>query len=1020
MRKLVLALSLDKDLLGGNDMNCEYCGRQLEEGSTYCVYCGNKLNAPNMQMERATAFEMPETRKDGIFDNMDQMKPNQTSKKPGKKGSKKLLILPMVLIPILLGVLLLIGGIIFAAVSMFPLRVTYSVDEKATVTKDCNFEDFEVGIKANQPITSVQYALKTIDTVDLEYLEGSCEGGMLKKSLTIDSLNVPPGEAELKVQVKTLFGKDEHTITLKSDMGYTSAPDPNAFVQVADGTYVVSNELLVSFKSDASEKEIEELIQSYGGEVVGELYLMNQYQIRFTGSGKDYIAGLKDKLATEGIVEAVSYNMAEDVTIDLVPNDSEYNEWDEQSPSGKNWGLECIEAPAAWEYQADMSTVKLGVVDSSLQYNHEDLQIDENRAWILATDDFPTIKAFQEYYETNRSTHRCVSTSCYFCSQKDHGTHVTGTIGALTNNGKGVAGVNMNAEMYFSTFWYYDLLDDGQLSMRSTTSGWMYSVARMVMSGCRAVNISVGSSAPTAPGTFGEAEDAQRFDQLMASLEENGYDFLIMKSAGNSNDDASKYRLNRIMKTGEHAKAHTVIVGAIANAVSSGNRDSSWTKDTKKNYNKANYSNFGAYVDVGAPGSDIYSTVSGNGYAYMSGTSMATPMTCGVAGLVYSVNPNLTYSEVKTILCETGKDFWLNNGTLTPVVNAKNAVEWAKNKVGETPKLEKPKVGFVTGIIQDAETLKLIPNAAVLLTNTQTNESYDAVIENGTYYCYLAPGNYNIQFAAQNYVTETVYNVKIEENLVNYNVLLNLVPSRQQNGTATGRIVDAFDASSIPNATLKVYKGINQKTGNPVATTRSDASGNYRLSLAPGNYSICASADGYTSSTTTITILSGTVKGEQDCTMTPILKSGEIRVILTWGRYPADLDSHMVGPAPGGGSFHTYYSAMNYNYGGVNYDKLDVDDTTSFGPETTSVYQGVNGTYTFYVHDFTNRGSSNSSAMSTSGAQVKVYVAGREDPYVFNVPNQPGTLWKVCTIQNGQVRVVNQMSYHADPRTVGQ
>ena len=1007
-------------------MNCEHCGRQLEDGSTYCIFCGNKLGtgSQNMQMERATSLDMPEktveSKKADLFSDFDQPKSNPSSKKPGKKGSKKLAILPMILIPIILGIFLLIGGIIIAAVTMFPLKVKYTVDEKATITKDCSFNDFEVGIKANQPISSVKYALKTVDTVDLEYIEGTCEGGMLEKTLVIDFLNVPPGEAELIIQVKTWFGEDEHSIALKSEMGYTSAPDPTAFVQVADGTYVVSNELLVSFKSDATETEIQELIKSYGGEIVGELYLLNQYQIRFTGSGKDYIVGLKEKLAVEGIVESIAYNMAEDVSVDMIPNDSEYDEWDEQSPSGKNWGLECIEAPAAWEYQADMTKVKLGVVDSALQYDHEDLQIDENRTWILATDDFPTLKSFQDYYNSNRATHRCMSTRCVFCSQKDHGTHVTGTIGALTNNGKGVSGVNMNAEMHFSTFWYYYRQDNGQLTMTSTTSGWMYSVARLVMSGCRAVNISVGSSAPSAPGSFGEAEDIERFDQLVAMLESNGYDFLIMKSAGNRNDDASKYRLNRVIKSGEHAKEHTIIVGAIANAVSSGNRDSSWTKDTKKNYNKASYSNFGTFVDIGAPGSDIYSTVTNNGYAYMSGTSMATPTACGVVGLVYSVNPNLTYKEVKQIVCETGKDFWLNNGALTPVVNAKNAVEWAKNKVGETPKLEAPKVGFVTGIIQDAETLKLIPNAAVLLTNTQTNESYDATIENGTYYCYLTPGNYNIQFAAQNYITETVYNVKIEENLVNYNVLLNLVPNRQQNGTASGRVVNAFDASSVPNATLKIYKGINQKTGNPVATTRSDASGNYTVSLTPGNYSVYASADGYMSSTSTITVLSGRAVGEQNCTMTPILKAGEIRIILTWGRTPADLDSHLVGPAEGGGKFHTYYSAMNYNYGSVNYVNLDVDDTTSYGPETTSVYKGLNGTYTFYVHDFTNRASGNSSAMATSGAQVKVYVAGKEDPYVFNVPNQPGTLWKVCTIQNGQVKAVNHMSYHADPKTVGQ
>ena len=127
----------------------------------------------------------------------------------------------------------------------------------------------------------------------------------------------------------------------------------------------------------------------------------------------------------------------------------------------------------------------------------------------------------------------------------------------------------------------------------------------------------------------------------------------------------------------------------------------------------------------------------------------------------------------------------------------------------------------------------------------------------------------------------------------------------------------------------------------------------------------------------------------------------------------------MVGPAPGG-RFHTFYHNKNYYYNGMQYDNLDVDDITSYGPETTSVYVGLDGTYTFYVHNYTDRGSSTSSRMSTSGAQVKLYMAGMEEPLVFNVPNQPGTLWKVFSVNDGEVTPINTMSFHENPDTIGQ
>lgn len=57
--------------------------------------------------------------------------------------------------------------------------------------------------------------------------------------------------------------------------------------------------------------------------------------------------------------------------------------------------------------------------------------------------------------------------------------------------------------------------------------------------------------------------------------------------------------------------------------------------------------------------------------------------------------------------------------------------------------------------------------------------------------------------------------------------------------------------------------------------------------------------------------------------------------------------------------------------------------------------------------------------MSVSGAQVKLYFAGQDEPLVFNVPNQPGTVWTVSTMENGRITPINEMSFEEEPYHVG-
>ena len=148
--------------------------------------------------------------------------------------------------------------------------------------------------------------------------------------------------------------------------------------------------------------------------------------------------------------------------------------------------------------------------------------------------------------------------------------------------------------------------------------------------------------------------------------------------------------------------------------------------------------------------------------------------------------------------------------------------------------------------------------------------------------------------------------------------------------------------------------------------------------------------------------------------MTPILKNNEIRIVLTWGSTPRDLDSHLSGPLPSGGRFHTYYSQKNAvdNRGNL-VANLDVDDTSSYGPETTTILQQTDGIYRYAVHDYTNRSRANTNALGTSGAFVRVYRGGQYPVKSFYVPNKSGTVWNVFDYNSvtGEIIELNTMEY---------
>lgn len=270
-----------------------------------------------------------------------------------------------------------------------------------------------------------------------------------------------------------------------------------------------------------------------------------------------------------------------------------------------------------------------------------------------------------------------------------------------------------------------------------------------------------------------------------------------------------------------------------------------------------------------------------------------------------------------------------------------------------------------------------------------------------------------VEFTKVGYLPVIYQNVSVSINEDTFlETVLQIDDAHSGNGSISGKILNAMDGSGISGCTLYLRSGINATEGYIAATGYTDINGSYAIQGLPaGHYTIQAQRQGFTESFFTAVCIGGQNQGNQNGTMTPILNEDEIRIILTWGVTPADLDSHLTGPMEDGNRFHVYYSSKTFYQNGVINAALDHDDVSSYGPETVSIYQLSSGVYRYSVHDFTNRTSAYSLALSNSSAQVRVY-QGSTMVANFNVPsNSEGTLWTVFEMSNGQIMPVNAMSY---------
>lgn len=328
-------------------------------------------------------------------------------------------------------------------------------------------------------------------------------------------------------------------------------------------------------------------------------------------------------------------------------------------------------------------------------------------------------------------------------------------------------------------------------------------------------------------------------------------------------------------------------------------------------------------------------------------------------------------------------------------------------------------LGGIKGKVVDAVLKEPIDNVKVSIGTGSINNM--SVINStftdnqGNYELSMNPGNnYIIRFEKTGYFTNEYYlPSEIEEGEKLFlEAELQINNTYSGTGGIAGEIVDAFTGLPIEQATLELLPGKNSTSNQPIASTTTNSNGSYIFnSINAGHYTIRIAKDGYIVNKINVIALGGRTYDNQNGTLSPEMSADEWRIVLTWGSSPSDLDSHITGPISESSRFHVYYNNDSYSTDSFNAN-LDVDDTNSYGPETITLKNISDGFYRYSVHDYSNRSSSSSTALSSSGAKVLIYNGGqiiRE----FNVPTEAGTLWTVFEINDNMLIEKNIMSYES-------
>ena len=406
-------------------------------------------------------------------------------------------------------------------------------------------------------------------------------------------------------------------------------------------------ELIVRLHPAASRKALDALSRKLGAVSVSPVFspmtpagqhprLRRNYLIRFPAEWA--LEPLRRRYAKHSSIEAVEMNRLNRPCAEIVPNDPNY---------GEQWNLALMNMPQAWDIEQGNPEVTVAVVDGGIDMQHPEFHsqlwrnggeipgnnidddgngyVDDLNGWDFS--DAPTLPGHGDWRVRDNEPE----------DERGHGTHVSGIIGAAANNGIGIAGIAWRCRLMplRADFKYGS---GGYLQNDDVAAAIVYAADN----GAQVINMS-----------WGDTVNAFIIEDAVAYAYARGC--VMVAAAGNVGAVGSWYP----------AGLKTVISVA------------GLSKDRQLNSD----SNFGATIDIAAPGDEILSTDLNGGYQNLSGTSMAAAHVSGVAALVRAANPDDTHAEVRETLIRTASPLFISNLVGAGSLNAYTALTSASELI---------------------------------------------------------------------------------------------------------------------------------------------------------------------------------------------------------------------------------------------------------------------------------------------------------------------------------------------------
>ena len=591
------------------------------------------------------------------------------------------------------------------------------------------------------------------------------------------------------------------------------------FAQSNSGNSHTPGELIVRLRPEASRKELDTLSRKLGAVSVSPVFspntpagqhprLRRNYLIRFPAEWA--LEPLQRRYARHPSIEAVEMNRLNRPCAEIVPNDPNY---------GAQWNLALMNMPKAWHIEQGNPEVTVAVVDGGIDMQHPEFRsqlwrnvgeipgndidddgngyIDDFNGWDFS--DAPTLPGNGDWTVRDNEPE----------DEIGHGTHVSGIIAAEANNRIGIAGIAWRCRL-MPLRAHFKYGGGGYLQNDDVAAAIVYAADN----GAQVINMSWGDTV----NAF-IIEDAVEYAYARGCV--------MVAAAGNVGAVGSWYP----------AGLKTVISVAGLSEERQLNSDS----------------NFGATIDIAAPGEEILSTDLNGGYQNLSGTSIAAAHVSGVAALVRAANPDYTNAAVRETLVRTADSLFISDLVGAGSLNAYTAltsptelivqIDTARmfSQDAESSNIEKIEIFGSAGGIGFTEYwleygISEVPDLWFPLGTVKTKPKFNVCLHKWDTSA-LAEGKYTVRLSVKSKTGE----IKRDRTVVEVNHTAPLISKHESQAWFAGNSVASvilWQTDEISIGEIEIF----QTNGNIVRTVRSDSENLLHivnlsdLGISPGAY----------------------------------------------------------------------------------------------------------------------------------------------------------------------------------------